>query len=114
MNGKLTDRRRFSKMSIVKKKTEQEKYVLQAFRIHGLAMDFYEEKKVSKADNAMILTTLRHLLSLSHQQRYDQIPGCLFVVGSCRSSIVHTTNQNVANLVSGETICTFDATTRKK
>ena len=101
MNGKLTDRRRFSKMSIVKKKTEQEKYVLQAFRIHGLAMDFYKEKKVSKADNAMILTTLRHLLSLSHQQRYDQIPGCLFVVGSCRSSIVHTTNQNVANLVSG-------------
>lgn len=63
MNRKLTDRRRFSKLSMVKKKTDQEKYVLQVFRIHGLAMDFYEEKKVSKADNAMTLTTLRHLLT---------------------------------------------------
>lgn len=58
MNRKLTDRRRFSKLSMVKKKTDQEKYELQVFRIHGLAMDFYEEKKVSKADNATVLTTL--------------------------------------------------------
>lgn len=72
MNRKLTDRRRFSKLSMVKKKTDQEKYVLQVFRIHGLAMDFYEEKKVSKADNAMTLTTLRHLQLLGHQQqKYD-------------------------------------------
>ena len=100
MNRKLTDRRRFPKMSIVKKKTEQEKYILQIFRIHGLAMDFDEEKKLSKADNATIYTTLRHLLSLGHQQQnYDQIPGCLFVIGSCRSCIVRTTNRNAANLV---------------
>lgn len=72
MNRKLTDRRRFSKLSMVKKKTDQEKYVLQVFRIHGLAMDFYEEKKVSKADKAMTLTTLRHLQLLGHQQqKYD-------------------------------------------
>lgn len=72
MKGKLTDRRRFAKMSIVKKKTEQEKYVLQIFRIHGLAMDFDKEKKVSKVDNAMIYVTLRHLLPLGHQQqKYD-------------------------------------------
>lgn len=72
MNRKLTDRRRFSKLSMVKKKTDQEKYELQVFRIHGLAMDFYEEKKVSKADNAMTLTTLRHLQLLGHQQqKYD-------------------------------------------
>ena len=63
MNRKLTDRRRFSKLSMVKKKTDQEKYELQVFRIHGLAMDFYEEKKVSKADNAMVFTTLPHLLT---------------------------------------------------
>ena len=72
MKGKLTDRRRFPKMSIVKKKTEQEKYVLQIFRIHGLAMDFDKEKKVSTVDNAMIYVTLRHLLPLGHQQqKYD-------------------------------------------
>ena len=48
MKGKLTDRWRFPKMSIVKKKTETEKYVLQIFRIHGLAMDFDEKKKFQR------------------------------------------------------------------
>jgi len=35
-------------VSIVKKKIEKEKYVLQIFRIHGLAMDFDKKKKFQR------------------------------------------------------------------
>ena len=48
MNGKLTDRRRFPKLSIVEKNAYQEKNIFQVFRIHGLAMDFDEGKKFQR------------------------------------------------------------------
>lgn len=44
VNEKLTDRRRFPKLTIVENNAEQEKNVFQVFRIHGLAMDFVKRK----------------------------------------------------------------------
>lgn len=57
----------------------------------------------------VVKSTMAIFPAINNRSDVGQIPGCLFVIGSCRSPIVPRTNQNAVKLVClrNSAICTF-------